>query len=121
MTIGFLGLSKVTGLLFHPENFIPIGGHGLLELGDLDLAIIIEAFGMLVFEVEVQGGIAEIDLVTVALVAGSLPAVPRFPTPAFLHVRVVEILLLRLAAHFLFVVINWLLIYKVLYNSYNLL
>lgn len=79
------------GVFFHFEDLEAVGSDGLLEFGDLDFAVVEEAFGVFVFEMEVEGGVAEVDLTAVALVAGGLSACAGLAPPSFFHLRVVVI------------------------------
>lgn len=78
-------------LFVHFEVFVPILGHELLESGGFAFSIIGEALGMFVFEMEVEGGIAEVSFVTIALVACGLfreTRVTSFPSSGIhLHIR----------------------------------
>ena len=71
----------------------------LLKLGNLNFPIIQETLGMLILEMQVERGIAEINLVTIALVTRSLATGTRFAPSAFLLLRIVIVGIGLLTTH----------------------
>ena len=92
-------VGKLIGLFLHPQNLVPVCSSGFFELGDFDFAIIQKTLRVLDFEMQVQGGVAKVDFVTVALIAGRVFAVTRLSTLLSPHFGVILLGIRCVTAH----------------------
>ena len=92
-------LWKLRFLLFHFENFKPVWTDRLFEFGDLNFSVVHEAFRVFIFEMEVEGGIAQVYFIAIALIFGCF--LVKFGLSPFLFFRMLGIVFafVSFAAH----------------------
>lgn len=72
-------------ILFYFENFITVSTEELLELCGFCLPVVQKTLGMLIFQVQIKGGVTEVNFIAVTLITDSIFIKFRIPTfPSFL-------------------------------------